>query len=72
MHKPGGDDVPMSHHELPDDDPPPPKLPTLNPKKLPTTEGPVEFKTLLSSNNSLVTVNPTDSAERVEELGEYY
>ncbi|CAH0557830.1 unnamed protein product [Brassicogethes aeneus] len=23
LHKPGGDDVPMSHHELPDDEPPP-------------------------------------------------
>ncbi|KAK9727806.1 Carboxylesterase family [Popillia japonica] len=40
LHKPGGDDVPRSHHDLPDDEPPPPKLPSLNPRKLPTTESP--------------------------------
>ncbi|XP_056632476.1 neuroligin-4, Y-linked isoform X2 [Diorhabda sublineata] len=69
LHKPGGDDVPMSHHELPDDEPPPPKLPTLNPRKLTTTEVPVDLRNLQSINNTSITMNPMDSTERVEELG---
>ncbi|KAG5897672.1 hypothetical protein JTB14_011482 [Gonioctena quinquepunctata] len=68
LHKPGGDDVPMSHHELPDDEPPPPKLPALNPKKLSTTELPADYQQPSGSNMS-VTTNPLDSTERVEELG---
>ncbi|XP_044267511.1 neuroligin-4, Y-linked [Tribolium madens] len=68
LHKPGGDDVPMSHHKLADDDPPPPKLPSLNPRKLPTTETP-EFGRSPSSNSSLVATESPDSTERVEELG---
>lgn len=40
LHRPGGDDVPRSHHELIDDEPPTPRLPILNPRKLPTTEPP--------------------------------
>jgi neuroligin len=71
LHKPGGDDVPMSHHNLVDDDPPMPKLPSLNPKKLSTTENPGDAgRTSPGSNNSaLATVGTPDSTERVEELG---
>lgn len=68
LHKPGGDDVPMSHHELPDDDPHLPKLPSLNPRKLPTTESPTDLRTTIN-NNSMATLGPMDSTERVEELG---
>ncbi|XP_017774770.1 PREDICTED: neuroligin-1-like [Nicrophorus vespilloides] len=67
LHKPGGDDVPRSHHELPDDEPQP-KLPSLNPRKLTTIEPPDQKSTQISLNSSAVT--PTiDSTERVEELG---
>ncbi|CAH1131111.1 unnamed protein product [Ceutorhynchus assimilis] len=71
LHKPGGDDVPASHHELGDDDEPAPKFPSLNPRKLPTTEAPIEFKTLFGNNGSsaLATISSADSTERVEELG---
>ncbi|XP_049822578.1 neuroligin-4, Y-linked [Aethina tumida] len=71
LHKPGGDDVPMSHHELPDDDPPLPKLPSLNPRKMPTTEVPHELRTTANNSNHSVgaTPSPQDSTERVEELG---
>lgn len=71
LHKPGGDDVPLSHHQLPDDDPPAPKLPSLNPRKLPTNEAPIDpSKTTISSNvSTLATANPADSTERMEELG---
>lgn len=70
LHKPGGEDVPMSHHELPDDDPPPPKLPSLNPKKLPTTESPPDSRSTLILNISIGgTAGAPDSTERVEELG---
>nr|XP_001810887.1 PREDICTED: neuroligin-4, Y-linked isoform X1 [Tribolium castaneum] len=69
LHKPGGDDVPMSHHKLVDDDPPPPKLPSLNPRKLPTTETPDFARTLSSNTSLLATVETPDSTERVEELG---
>lgn len=69
LHKPGGDDVPASHHQLPDDDPPLPKLPSLNPRKL-TTEPPDISKPTLSSNTSgVATVGTLDSTERMEELG---
>lgn len=72
LHKPGGDDVPRSHHELPDDDPPLPKLPNLNPRKLPTTEAP-SGDTRTTSNglnaSSSITLATPDSTERVEELG---
>lgn len=71
LHKPGGDDVPLSHHQLPDDDAPAPKLPSLNPRKLTTTEAPFDpSKTTTSSNiSALATANPADSTERMEELG---
>lgn len=71
LHKPGGDDVPRSHHDLPDDDPPLPKLPYLNPKKLPTTEPTnADQKTTSIIFNSSSTSSATpDSTERVEELG---
>lgn len=70
LHKPGGDDVPRSHHDLPDDEPPPPKLPSLNPRKLPTTESPDSRSTPNFFNYSaLATIATSDSTERVEELG---
>ncbi|RZC40734.1 hypothetical protein BDFB_002936, partial [Asbolus verrucosus] len=72
LHKPGGDDVPMSHHKLLDDDPPLPKLPSLNPRKFSTTENPSDLaaRTSPSSNSSLLgTIGTPDSTERVEELG---
>ncbi|XP_022919101.2 neuroligin-4, Y-linked isoform X1 [Onthophagus taurus] len=70
LHKPGGDDVPRSHHELIDDDPPPPKLPNLNPRRLPTTETP-EIRSLPNFVNiSAFATTPSDvNSERVEELG---
>ncbi|ENN77161.1 hypothetical protein YQE_06300, partial [Dendroctonus ponderosae] len=69
LHKPGGDDVPSSHHELVDDDEPPPRLPSLNPRKLPTTETPTDFKNLFGNGSVLATAGAADSTERVEELG---
>ncbi|KAF2892435.1 hypothetical protein ILUMI_13738 [Ignelater luminosus] len=73
LHKPGGDDVPPSHHQLQDNDPPPPKLPSLNPRKVVTTESPSGdiSKTTSSGVNSslLATSGISDSTERVEELG---
>ncbi|XP_066143773.1 neuroligin-4, Y-linked [Euwallacea fornicatus] len=68
LHKPGGDDVPASHHELTDDDEPLPKLPSLNPRKLPTTETPTELKTIFGNGSSIL-ATVADSTERVEELG---
>ncbi|KAK9869512.1 hypothetical protein WA026_003265 [Henosepilachna vigintioctopunctata] len=72
LHKPGGDDVPMSHHQLLDDDPPLPKLPNLNPRKLPTTLAP-DGRTTPGVGSNLTSnvhsVTTTSSAERVEELG---
>lgn len=72
LHKPGGDDVPFSHHQLPEepDEPPLPKLPTLNPRKL-TTEATVDLRIPINGSAVLGTVNPSDSTERVEELGMY-
>lgn len=67
LHKPGGDDVPLSHHELHDDDPPLPKLPTLNPRRLTTVEPHLERTPTPGEGNSSSTA--TDSTERVEELG---
>ncbi|XP_045471844.1 neuroligin-4, X-linked [Harmonia axyridis] len=72
LHKPGGDDVPMSHHQLLDNDPPLPRLPNLNPRKLPTTLNPLDGRTTppAGSNNTVVHITATtDSVERVEELG---
>ncbi|KAF5307776.1 hypothetical protein FQR65_LT06647 [Abscondita terminalis] len=73
LHKPGGDDVPASHHALLDNEPPPPKLPSLNPRKLITTESPsgdLSKTTSLVVNSSVVgMVGASDSTERVEELG---
>ncbi|KAI7815481.1 neuroligin [Rhyzopertha dominica] len=67
LHRPGGDDVPASHHQLPDDDPPPPKLPQLNPRKLTTTENPLDpARTTAASNLSAPAT--ADSTERMEEL----
>ncbi|XP_066258610.1 neuroligin-4, Y-linked isoform X2 [Euwallacea similis] len=68
LHKPGGDDVPASHHELADDDEPLPKLPSLNPRKLPTTETPTELRTIFGNGSSIL-ATAADSTERVEELG---
>ncbi|XP_060517417.1 neuroligin-4, Y-linked [Cylas formicarius] len=68
LHKPGGDDVPASHHQLADDDEPPPKLPSLNPRKLSTTESPTEYRTMYTNISSVVATT-VDTAERVEELG---
>lgn len=70
LHRPGGDDVPRSHHDLPDDDPQSPKLPVLNPRKLPTTEAPeVRPPTGLFNYSAMATISSPDSTERVEELG---
>ncbi|KAB0797957.1 hypothetical protein PPYR_08950 [Photinus pyralis] len=72
LHRPGGDDVPSSHHALEDNDPPPPKLPSLNPRKLTTTESPngdLSKMTSLGINSSVVGTIASDSTERVEELG---
>lgn len=76
LHKPGGEDVPAAHHELTnDDDEPLPKLPSLNPRKLPTTETPPEFKTLFGNGTSVLAATvdgaAADSTERVEELGKW-
>lgn len=69
LHKPGGDDVPMSHHSLIDDDPPLPKLPQLNPKKMLTTEVPLSPVSANGNFSFLATLGTPDSTERVEELG---
>lgn len=73
LHKPGGDDVPQSHHELQDNEPALPKLPSLNPRKLETTQNPLFdlSKTTVGVVNSsvLATVGSSDGTERVEELG---
>lgn len=70
LHKPGGDDVPSSHHELHDDDPPSPKLPNLNPRKLPTTTASSERDQLKTTQPSLNSSLSTESVDRVvEELG---
>ncbi|KAK4880729.1 hypothetical protein RN001_008875 [Aquatica leii] len=73
LHKPGGEDVPASHHALQDNEPPLPKLPSLNPRKLVTTEAPtgdLSKTTSLGVNASVVgTMGASDSTERVEELG---
>lgn len=69
LHKPGGDDVPPSHHELHDDEPPPPKLPSLNPRKIPTTSPPDRDPLKITQP----TLNSSDAevgaGDRVEELG---
>lgn len=73
LHKPGGDDVPLSHHQLLDNEQPLPRLPNLNPPRKTTTESilnggkAVHWSSNLTSNNPLS--NADDSTERVEELG---
>ncbi|XP_025831626.1 neuroligin-1 [Agrilus planipennis] len=71
LHKPGGDDVPMAHHQLIDDDPPRPKLPNLNPRKLTTEASVIDTgKGATSPTNSSTLTSPVlDTTERVEELG---
>lgn len=70
LHRPGGDDVPRSHHDLIDDEPPTPRLPILTPRKLPTTETPEPSRNQPTAVNLTTTVTSAtiDSGLLTEDL----